>query len=133
MRSISAADSRRGDAVAFRVNSVGALLDSIVDGQHGLERAQDRAARRRHQHRGDSAMVQTQPGSDGEWLAAAKALYRGEQNLLLDADVLEKSAPELAKRFDIDISGIGGGATEQSIEASVVALEEAADGLFVRH
>ena len=58
---------------------------------------------------------------------------REEKNLLLPADVLQKPPAELAKRLHIDILEIAARASEQLIEARVIAFEKAPDCLSVRH
>ena len=104
-----------GYTVALRVYTVRSLLDLIVYCQYCLERPQDRAPWRGHQQRRDGAVIQPQPGCDREWFAASKPLYRGQQNPLFHADVLKKSAAELAERLHINIVEIAAGASEQLI------------------
>jgi hypothetical protein len=60
-------------------------------------------------------VIQPQPSSDWERFAASKLLYRREQNLLLHANVLEKTPAELAERLHIDIVEIAAGASKQLI------------------
>ena len=60
-------------------------------------------------------------------------MHRRNKNLLLRADVLQKYPAEVAERLHIDILDMAARASEQLIEARVIAFEEAPDCLSVRH
>ena len=65
------------------------------------------------------AVVQAQFGCDGKRLAAAKSLCGGQEDLFLQADVLEQTQAELSVSRGVDILRVGHGALEQGIETLV--------------
>ena len=87
----------------------------------------NRRSRRRHQQRGQRAVIEAQFGRDGKRLAAEQLLRRREQNLFLHADVLEQTRRELGVSRRFDSFRIRRGALEQSIEAAVIIGEVGID------
>ncbi|MCZ7682929.1 MAG: hypothetical protein M5U28_30650 [Sandaracinaceae bacterium] len=109
-----------GEALARLVEPARALLARVVLLEDRADLVHERVIRRRHEERGERAVLDAQHARDGERLAPAAAARVREEDLLLDADVAEQPGAEALEGGVIEARWIGHRLLEQGLEAPVI-------------
>jgi hypothetical protein len=92
--------------------------------QDGAHSCDDSGRRSRDEQGRERTVIEPKPCSQRQRLTTKGALRRGQENLVLHADVLEEAGAELSVRLTLDGSSVGDSALQEPIETRMIVGEK---------